>query len=141
MFKRTIALILSLMLVLGACTMALAESREKITSADGTTQFYKEGLPIIDPDDEYTAHVRNFAPRYNIPEESATGTANAALTAYLHHHRVIGDGAQCFFLQGEAMGRPSLVQTTMKLKGGVLDIRVGGPCAIVAASCYFFRTS
>ena len=95
----------------------------------------------IDPDDEYTAHVRNFAPRYNIPEESATGTANAALTAYLHHHRVIGDGAQCFFLQGEAMGRPSLVQTTMKLKGGVLDIRVGGPCAIVAASCYFFRTS
>jgi phenazine biosynthesis protein PhzF family len=93
----------------------------------------------IDPDDEYTAHVRNFAPRYAIPEESATGTANAALTGYLFHHRVIGDGAQCFFLQGEAMGRSSLVQTTMKLKDGVPDIRVGGPCAIVAASSYFFR--
>lgn len=95
----------------------------------------------IDPDDEYTAHVRNFAPRYAIPEESATGTANAALTAYLLHHRVIGDGAQCFFLQGEAMGRPSLIQTSLELKDGVPDIRVGGPCAIVAASCYFFRTS
>ena len=95
----------------------------------------------IDPDDGYTAHVRNFAPRYGIPEESATGTANAALTAYLYHHRLISDGAPCFFLQGEAMGRPSLVQTTMNLKDSVPDIRVGGPCAIVAASCYFFRTS
>ena len=86
----------------------------------------------IDPDDEYTAHVRNFAPRYDIPEESATGTANAALTGYLHHHRIIGDGAQCFFLQGEAMGRPSLIQTTLKLKDRSPEIRVGGPCAIVA---------
>jgi PhzF family phenazine biosynthesis protein len=86
----------------------------------------------VDPDDEYTAHVRNFAPRYDIPEESATGTANAALTAFLYHHRVIGDGSQCIFLQGEAMGRPSLIQTTVKLKDRIPDIRVGGPCAIVA---------
>ena len=85
----------------------------------------------IDPDDAYTAHVRNFAPRYGIPEESATGTANAALTAYLYHHHIIGDGARCFFLQGEAMGRPSLIQTTLQLKNGIPDIRVGGPCAIV----------
>ena len=89
----------------------------------------------IDPDDEYTAHVRNFAPRYGIPEESATGTANAALTAYLHHHRVVGNGAQCFFLQGEAMGRPSIIQTTLKLKpDGVPDIRVGGPCVTTLIS-------
>lgn len=85
----------------------------------------------IDPDDGYTAHVRNFAPRYAIPEESATGTANAALTAYLHHHGIIGDDAQCFFLQGEAMGRPSLILATVKLQAGTPDIRVGGPCAIV----------
>jgi PhzF family phenazine biosynthesis protein len=85
----------------------------------------------IDPDDAYTAHVRNFAPRYGIPEESATGTANAALTGYLYHHRIIGDGARCFFLQGEAMGRPSLIQTTLQLKNNIPDIRVGGPCAIV----------
>jgi PhzF family phenazine biosynthesis protein len=85
----------------------------------------------IDPNDEYTAHVRNFAPRYGIPEESATGTANAALTGYLYHHHVIDEGARCSFLQGEAMGRPSLVQTSLELKGGIPDIRVGGPCAIV----------
>ncbi len=85
----------------------------------------------IDPNDAYTAHVRNFAPRYGIPEESATGTANAALTGYLYHHRIIGDGARCFFLQGEAMGRPSLIQTTLQIKKGIPDIRVGGPYAIV----------
>jgi PhzF family phenazine biosynthesis protein len=85
----------------------------------------------IDPDDAYTAHVRNFAPRYGIPEESATGTANAALTGYLYHHRFISDGARCLFLQGEAMGRPSLIQTSLQLKNNIPDIRVGGPCAIV----------
>ena len=85
----------------------------------------------VDPDDEYTAHVRNFAPRYAIPEESATGTANAALAAYLYHHRIVGDGARCLFLQGEAMGRPSLILATVDLREGIPDIRVGGPCAIV----------
>ena len=30
-------------------------------------------------EDGYTAHVRNFGPLYGVPEESATGTANAAL--------------------------------------------------------------
>ena len=85
----------------------------------------------INPDDSYTAHVRNFAPRYDIPEESASGTSNAALTAYLFHHGIIRDGGRCMFLQGEAMGRPSLIQTTVDLRAGVPDIRVGGPCAIV----------
>ena len=86
----------------------------------------------IGGNDGYTAHVRNFAPRYGIPEESATGTANAALTAYLHHHGCIADGARCVFLQGEAMGRPSLIHTSLDLSAGTPDIRVGGPCAIVA---------
>lgn len=85
----------------------------------------------MDPADGYTAHVRNFAPRYDIPEESATGTANAAMTACLFHHGIIRDGGRCTFLQGEAMGRPSRIQTTVDLRAGVPDIRVGGPCAIV----------
>ena len=85
----------------------------------------------IDPADGYTAHVRNFAPRFGIPEESATGTANAALTYYLFLHGIIADGAQCAFLQGEAMGRPSTVLSTLTLQNGHPDIRIGGPAAIV----------
>lgn len=82
--------------------------------------------------DRWTAHVRNFAPRYAIPEESATGTANAALTFYLYRQGVIKEGADCFFIQGEAMGRPSTVHTTLTFTGGHPEIRIGGPCAIVA---------
>ena len=32
--------------------------------------------------DDHTAHVRDFAPLYGVPEESATGTANAALLLF-----------------------------------------------------------
>lgn len=80
--------------------------------------------------DGYTAHVRNFAPLYGIPEESATGTANAALTHYLARHSLIGIPSQCRFLQGETMGRPSEVTTTLGPGG---TIHVGGCCRIIAS--------
>lgn len=80
-------------------------------------------------DDGYTAHVRNFGPLYGIDEESATGTANAALTHYLLRHHVISEPAECRFLQGEAMGRPSVVAT--KSHNGF--IYVGGHYCIIAA--------
>lgn len=80
-------------------------------------------------DDDYTAHVRNFGPLYGIPEESATGTANGALTHYLHHNGIIQAPAECHFLQGEAMQRPSVVATTLLENGAIW---VGGDSAIVA---------
>jgi PhzF family phenazine biosynthesis protein len=79
--------------------------------------------------DGYTAHVRDFAPLYDIPEESATGTANAALTYYLQQCGCLGVEAECAFMQGEAMGRPSVVATRIKKDG---TIYVGGTAAIVA---------
>ena len=80
-------------------------------------------------DDDYTAHVRNFGPLYGIPEESATGTANGALTLYLHHNGIIQAPAECRFLQGEAMQRPSVVATSLLEDGAIW---VGGDSAIVA---------
>lgn len=79
--------------------------------------------------DGYTAHVRNFAPLYDIPEESATGTANAALTYYLQQCGCLGEEAECSFLQGEAMGRSSVVATRIQADGTLF---VGGTAAIVA---------
>ena len=79
--------------------------------------------------DGYTAHVRNFGPLYGIPEESATGTANGALTHYLHRRGIISAPTQCRFLQGEAMGRPSVVATALDNDG---SIRVGGQSRIIA---------
>ena len=77
-------------------------------------------------------HVRNFAPRYAIPEESATGTANAALTYYLYLHGMIKEGDPCTFLQGEAMGRPSVIHARLTICDGQPSIQIGGPSAIVA---------
>ena len=73
--------------------------------------------------DGFTAHVRNFAPLYDIPEESATGTANAALTYYLFKQGIISADASCSFIQGEVMQRPSVVET--EIKGGS-KVYVGG---------------
>lgn len=83
--------------------------------------------------DGHTAHVRDFAPAYGVPEESATGTANAALTHYLATHGIIAAGDHRF-LQGEAMGRPSVVETRLDADG---TIRVGGSASIVAEGRLF----
>lgn len=79
--------------------------------------------------DEYTAHVRDFAPLYGVPEESATGTANAALTYYLQQCGHLGAEAQCSFIQGEAMGRPSVIATSIHADGNIF---VGGTATVVA---------
>lgn len=80
-------------------------------------------------DDGFTAHVRNFGPLYGIPEESATGTANAALTHYLARHGVIIPPCDCRFLQGEAMNRPSVVASALQQDA---SIWVGGDSRIIA---------
>ncbi len=82
--------------------------------------------------DNYTAHVRNFGPRYGINEESATGTANAALTYYLYLNGMIEKGTACRFLQGEAMQRPSVIATKLDVRSDNCDIWVGGESCIVA---------
>ncbi len=84
-------------------------------------------------EDGYTAHVRDFAPLYDIPEESATGTANASLTYYLQQNGHLGTEAECAFIQGEAMGRPSVIATRILPDGNVF---VGGTAAIVAEGSF-----
>ena len=83
--------------------------------------------------DGYTAHVRDFAPLYDIPEESATGTANASLTFYLQQCGCLGKEAECSFIQGEAMGRPSVVATRIQADWSVF---VGGTAAVVAGGTF-----
>ena len=80
--------------------------------------------------DGYTAHVRDFAPLYGVPEESATGTANAALTHYLAINGAIPSQGDFAFLQGEAMGRPSVVATCISTDG---NIYVGGTAYVLAS--------
>lgn len=77
--------------------------------------------------DGYTAHVRDFAPLYDIPEESATGTANASLTYYLQQNGHISTDSESTFIQGEAMERPSVIATRIQSDGNVF---VGGTAVV-----------
>ena len=101
------------------------EAVAAITKVHATTSFHVFAIAK----DGYTAHVRDFGPLYGIPEESATGTANAALTHYLAVNGVIPQQGDFAFLQGEAMGRPSVVATRIAPDGTVY---VGGTAAVVA---------
>ena len=84
-----------------------------------------------------TAYCRNFAPLVGIPEESATGTSNGALTYYLRRNGIREDGAVNTFVQGETMGKESRIYT--RITGE--KIRVGGSgklcmeCSLYAGEC------
>ena len=78
--------------------------------------------------DDVTAYCRDFAPLYDIDEEAATGTANGSLTYYLQKNELIPSSAECLFIQGEAMGRPSEIRSVVNGSA----IKVGGSAAILA---------
>ena len=78
--------------------------------------------------DDVTAYCRDFAPLYDIDEEAATGTANGSLTYYLQRNEIIPSSAECLFIQGEAMGRPSEIRSIAESSA----IKVGGSAAILA---------
>ncbi len=109
------------------------EAVASITKEHETTSFHVFARPTQtikqSNNQAITAYVRDFGPLYGIPEESATGTANAALTHYLAVNGVIPQQGDFAFLQGEAMGRPSVVATRIAADGTVY---VGGTAAIVA---------
>ncbi len=81
------------------------------------------------PDESVTAHCRNFAPLYDIDEEAATGTSSGALTYYLVRNEVCDKNAECLFIQGEEMGRPSVIRT--RIKDGQ-SIQAGGGAVTLA---------
>jgi len=76
-----------------------------------------------------TAHCRNLAPLYGIPEESACGTANGALSSYLYfHHKISGkEAANIIMEQGYTMGKPSEILVSIDSENNeIRRIRVGG---------------
>jgi len=76
-----------------------------------------------------TAHTRNLAPLYGIPEESACGTANGALSSYLYHHQMISSvQAQNIVMeQGYTMNKPSEILASLETDERVIQrVRIGG---------------
>lgn len=80
-----------------------------------------------------TAECRNFAPLYDIPEESATGTSSGALLCYLYHHgRLSAEQAREVVLaQGYAMNQPSEIRGRLSITADqhISKIEIGGMAA------------
>ncbi|OQS03051.1 hypothetical protein THRCLA_21253 [Thraustotheca clavata] len=80
--------------------------------AEISTQWDTIGMHVytLHPDDKnVTAECRNFAPRYAIDEEAATGSSSGALGAILVHHHRCPPSTNLVFSQGKSMQLPSLI--------------------------------
>ena len=79
-------------------------------------------------------HARMFAPGLNVPEDPATGSANAALAGYLAVRDQRRDGLLTWRVeQGFEMGRPSIIDVEADMVNGkVTAVRVGGASVLVA---------
>ncbi|MFP4624834.1 MAG: PhzF family phenazine biosynthesis protein, partial [Gemmatimonadota bacterium] len=81
---------------------------------------------VLDPDTN-EVRARSFAPAVDIDEDPATGTAAAALGAYLARENLIDAVAELRIRQGEAMGHPSELRLEVHRRHGTAArIRVGG---------------
>jgi trans-2,3-dihydro-3-hydroxyanthranilate isomerase len=73
-------------------------------------------------------HARMFAPHSGIAEDPATGSAAAAFAGVVHRFDELPDGAHRRVIeQGYEMGRPSLMELSMDVDRGRLQVvRIGG---------------
>lgn len=87
-------------------------------------------LFTMDTPDDAAAECRNFAPLYDIPEESATGTSNGALLSYLYQHGQLSlrEVEHVMFRQGYSMDCPSEIKVGLRLSesGEINQVWVGG---------------
>ena len=74
---------------------------------------------------------RNFAPLYEVPEESATGTSNCALASYLYNHNIIKSN-EYKFEQGYSLNSPSEIIVKLETENNEIQkVIVGGNGYIV----------
>jgi trans-2,3-dihydro-3-hydroxyanthranilate isomerase len=84
--------------------------------------------------DGFDLRTRMFAPLDGVPEDPATGSANAALAAALAHFDGQWDARfRWRIAQGVEMGRPSVLEASAEKRNGeVVAARIGGTSVLVA---------
>jgi trans-2,3-dihydro-3-hydroxyanthranilate isomerase len=115
---------------------ALARARVDLARVEALAA---EGVPgevhlYVRSGDEFDLRARMFAPLDNVPEDPATGSANAALGALLGDCDPAADGRYHWRIaQGVEMGRPSVLEVAVeKRAGAVVETRVGGASVLVS---------
>ena len=72
---------------------------------------------------EFAVHIRCFAPAFGVPEDPVTGSANAALPAYLAHHGLLERvGREYLATQATEMGRDGRVRVRVLDERGRSEI-------------------
>jgi trans-2,3-dihydro-3-hydroxyanthranilate isomerase len=125
-------------------TFVFAElkSRRALEVAQPRSETFSRNFPagangihlyVRDAADGIDIRARMFAPLLGVPEDPATGSANAALAGLLASLRPEPDLAlHLRIAQGIEMGRPSLLEASADKRGGkVAEIRLGGRCVAV----------
>ena len=87
-------------------------------------------------DDEILVHGRMFAPAIGINEDPVTGNANGPLGTYLVKHKLItfeGNSFRFKAKQGEAMGRPGIIEVEVNVDDTrePILVKIGGEAIIV----------
>jgi PhzF family phenazine biosynthesis protein len=73
---------------------------------------------------DYQIVVRAFCPADNIPEDPVTGSANAAIAAFMHEHNALGKIGNTYIAsQGREIGRNGFVQVRVDDDG---EVWIGG---------------
>lgn len=105
--------------------------REKVMALSEKYEVIGMHLFALDLDGKVTAYCRNVAPLVGIDEECATGTSNGALTHYLAIEGLIDREGENTFVQGESMGRSSLIKSRYRDS----TIVIGGD-AVITMECF-----
>jgi PhzF family phenazine biosynthesis protein len=77
-------------------------------------------LQLVWKESDAQYHSRNPFPVGGVIEDPATGAAAAALGGYLRDAKLIATPSKILIHQGEAMGRPSLLNVEIPKQGGII---------------------
>ncbi len=102
---------------------------DKISSFSKKQNAVGYHLFTLETEYDSTAHCRNFAPLYDIPEEAATGTSTGALSSYLYKYGIISekDAEGMVFEQGYSMKKPSEILSSLIIQNReIKEVKVGG---------------
>lgn len=102
--------------------------------SDLSRKYDAVGLHVFTLETQHgsTAQCRDFAPLYDVPEESATGTASGALACYLFDQGVVTEEQvhNLVFEQGYSMNAPSEILAQLSIQNGeIVEVKVGGRAA------------
>ncbi len=117
---------------------ALSRSRVRIEPWEATLKASWASEVFVfakDPDGGATHYrARCFVPGLSVPEDPATGSANACLAGYLASRAPQQDGTLRWTVdQGIEMGRPSRLEIEAdKVGGAITAIRVGGAAVLMS---------